>query len=50
MARKEILKKRLLRRKARVGAPAVPPVGPGIVKQGAKPPPFDFVEGSVSGK
>ncbi|MGD0319101.1 MAG: succinate dehydrogenase/fumarate reductase iron-sulfur subunit [Nitrososphaerales archaeon] len=50
MARKEILKKRLLRRKARVGAPPVPPMVSKEVKQGAKPPPLDFGEGSVSGK
>jgi succinate dehydrogenase / fumarate reductase iron-sulfur subunit len=50
MTRKEILKKRLLRRKARIGAPPVPPVVSREVKQGAKPPPFDFEEGSVSRK
>jgi succinate dehydrogenase / fumarate reductase iron-sulfur subunit len=48
MARKEVLKKRLLRRKAGVGAPPVPPVVSGVVKQGAKPPPLDFGEGSVN--
>ena len=50
MTRKEILKKRLLRRKARIGAPPVPPVVSREVKQGAKPPPLDFEEGSVSRK
>lgn len=47
MARREVLKKRLLRRKARVGAPPVPPAVSKEVKQGVKPPPFDFGEGSA---
>ncbi len=45
LARIEVLKKRLLRRKAKVGAPLVLPAGPGVSGQGARPPPLDFKEG-----
>jgi succinate dehydrogenase / fumarate reductase iron-sulfur subunit len=48
LARVEILRKRLLRKKTRVGSPLVPPAVSGEVKQGPKPPPLDFEKGAVS--
>jgi succinate dehydrogenase / fumarate reductase iron-sulfur subunit len=49
MARMEVLKKRLLRKKARAGARSVSTLTLGVAKQGVKPPPFDFAEGSADG-
>jgi succinate dehydrogenase / fumarate reductase iron-sulfur subunit len=46
MARVEVLKRQLLRKKGREGARPVPPPAPGPTKAGTKPPPFD-VEGGV---
>jgi succinate dehydrogenase / fumarate reductase iron-sulfur subunit len=46
LARMEILKKRVLRKKGRVGARPVSPSVAEVAKQGAKAPPFDF-EGSA---
>ena len=48
MARVEVLKKQLLRKKGRAGVRPVPPPTPGPAKVGTKPPPFD-VEGRVRG-
>lgn len=50
MARMEILKKRLLRKKARLGARPVPPPSPGTAKQAVGPPPLDFGKGGAGGK
>ncbi len=47
MARMEILKKRLLRKKGRVGVKQVPPAPQGAAKEGTRVPPFDFPQGSV---
>lgn len=44
MARVEVLKKRLLRKKGRVGARPVAPPAPVTAAVGAKAPPFDFGE------
>jgi succinate dehydrogenase / fumarate reductase iron-sulfur subunit len=45
LARVEVLKKQILRRKGKPGAGPVPPPMPGAAKAGTKPPPFDMVEG-----
>lgn len=42
LARMEVMKKRFLRRKPRSGAALVAPQTGATVKEGAKPPPFDF--------
>jgi succinate dehydrogenase / fumarate reductase iron-sulfur subunit len=42
LARIEILKKRVLRKKGRIGARPVPTPVVGVAKQGVKAPPFDF--------
>jgi len=44
-ARREVLKKRLLRRKGRPGSQLVPITAARTPKQGIKPPPFDFDQG-----
>lgn len=48
LARMEVLRKRVLRKKGRVGSPLVPLVTLAAAKQGIKPPPFDFEQGAVS--
>jgi succinate dehydrogenase / fumarate reductase iron-sulfur subunit len=45
MARMEVLKMRVLRRKPKAGSPLVSPVAAGPGKQGTKAPPFDYKEG-----
>jgi len=45
MAKVEILKKRLLRKKGRSGSTLVPPPSVGHPKEGAKAPPYDFEQG-----
>jgi len=42
LARMEVLKKRILRKRAREGSKLVSPPVAGVTKEGAKPPPFDF--------
>jgi succinate dehydrogenase / fumarate reductase iron-sulfur subunit len=47
LARMDVLKRRVLRKKGKVGARPVPPPVAGVAKEGAKPPPFDFGERSA---
>lgn len=42
LARIEILKRRLLRKRKEGGSGLVPPPGAGVAKEGVKPPPFDY--------
>jgi succinate dehydrogenase / fumarate reductase iron-sulfur subunit len=42
LARMEVLKKRILRKRARGGSKPVPPPVTGAAKEGVRPPPFDF--------
>jgi len=50
MARMEILKKRLLRKKGRTGSRLVPPAPQVVATEGTKPPPFDFSQASPESK
>jgi heterodisulfide reductase subunit C len=47
LARVEVLKKRILRKKARAGSKLVGIVAVAAPKQGTKAPPFDFKQGRV---
>jgi succinate dehydrogenase / fumarate reductase iron-sulfur subunit len=42
LARMEVLKKRIFRKRAREGSRLVSPPVAGVTKEGVKPPPFDF--------
>ena len=49
MARVEVLKKQILRKKGKPGSGLVAPPAPGQVKAGTKAPPFDFAQGRARG-
>jgi succinate dehydrogenase / fumarate reductase iron-sulfur subunit len=50
MARVEVLKRRLLRKKGKEGSPLVAPTAAGTSKEGTKAPPFDFPQGGAGDK